>query len=162
MRKLTKKASAILSIGCPLLLILTGLLYLSGGRINTSSSIPIGLYWIKKDPIQIGEYVIFCPPQNELFKEALIRGYIDSGFCPSGFGYMMKRVLALHGDTVSINPLGVWVNNQFIGKSMPYKKDEQGRLMPKLNLHDARYFGLIKQNQVKAVIKPVFTWTTIS
>ena len=182
MNRLAKKGYVIMARACMILLLLAGLFYVTGGRFNTSNSIPQGFYWITKQPIQKGEYVLFCPPQKPIFQKALTRGYIHSGFCPSGFGYMMKRVLATYGDTVSINPLGVWVNNQYVDHSVPYPKDEQARPLPKLHLRqytlknselllmtdqselsfDARYFGLINLSQVKAVIKPVLTWTSIT
>ena len=182
MKRLAKKASMMVAIASLIFIFLTGLLTISGARFNTSRSIPLGLYWITKHPIQKGEYVLFCPPQKTIFQKALKRGYIHSGFCPGGFGYMMKRVLASHKDVVSINPWGVWVNNRFVEHSVPYPTDEQGRPLPELTLRqvplknselllmtdqsdlsfDARYFGLIKRSQVKAVIKPILTWGSTS
>lgn len=182
MNRLLKQTSIYIAIISIIFFGLGVIFYVAGIRINTSESIPIGLYWITKHPFQKGEYVLFCPPQKPIFQKALTRGYIHSGFCPGGFGYMMKRVLATYGDTVSINPFGVWVNNQFVSHSMPYPKDGQERPLPKLHLHqyplknselllmtdqselsfDARYFGLIEQSQVKAVIKPVLTWPSIT
>ena len=44
-----------------------------GLRINTTQSIPIGLYRITDAPVAKGEYVIFCPPQSVLFDEARAR-----------------------------------------------------------------------------------------
>ncbi|MBD4272924.1 conjugative transfer signal peptidase TraF, partial [Xanthomonas citri pv. citri] len=79
-------------------------------RLNTSKSIPLGLYWTSSAPVTKGEYVIFCPPQRPVFDDARERGYIGSGFCPGNYGYMMKRVLAAKGDTVSVTPQGVTVN----------------------------------------------------
>ncbi|HIF0302655.1 TPA: conjugative transfer signal peptidase TraF [Legionella pneumophila] len=182
MKRLAKKASMMVAIASLIFIFLTGLLTISGARFNTSRSIPLGLYWITTHPIQKGEYVLFCPPQEPLFQKALTRGYIHSGFCAGGFGYLMKRVVATQGDIVSINPWGVWVNNRFIEHSVPYPIDEQGRPLPKLTLRqyplknselllmtdqselsfDARYFGLIKRSQVKAVISPVLTWKSTS
>jgi len=182
MSQRAKQAYVIMARACMILICFAGLFYVAGGCINTSNSIPLGLYWITKHPIQKGEYVLFCPPQKPIFQKALTRGYIHSGFCPGGFGYMMKRVLATYGDTVSINPFGVWVNNQFVAHSVPYPKDQQEQPLPELHLRqyplkngqlllmtdqselsfDARYFGLIKKSQVKAVIKPVLTWPSIT
>lgn len=182
MNRIARKAAILMAFASMMLTACAGILFIFGGCINTSNSIPLGLYWITKHSIQKSEYVLFCPPQKPIFQKALTRGYIHSGFCPGGFGYMIKRVLATYGDTVSINPFGVWVNNQFVAHSVPYPKDEQDRPLPELHLHqytlknselllmtdqselsfDARYFGLINQSQVKAVIKPVLTWTSIT
>lgn len=173
------RMTALLSLS---FIFLTALLFVCGARFNTSASISKGLYWMTKKPIQKGEYVLFCPPQKSIFQKALARGYIHSGFCPGGFGYMMKRVLAHTGDIVSINPSGVWVNNQLVAHSTPFAADEQGRVLPKLNYRqvplknsqvllmtdqsalsfDGRYFGLINSTQVKAVIKPVLTFQSTS
>ena len=35
---------------------------LAGARINTSPSIPLGLYWAVDAPLKLGEYVQVCPP----------------------------------------------------------------------------------------------------
>jgi len=154
-----------------------GILAIGGGRINTSASIPIGLYWITKAPMKIGDYVLFCPPQKPIFQEALRRGYISSGFCPGRFGYLMKRVFAKYGDIVSINSQGVTVNNHYVAHSRPYSQDAQGLPLPLNHLHqyqlkyselllmtdqsdlsfDARYFGFIDKSQIKAVLIPVIT-----
>ncbi len=182
MKQLLNKAGIVVGYAILMLIALTMLFWIAGGLFNVSGSIPTGLYWITKRPVQTGEYVLFCPPQKAIFDEALTRGYIRSGFCPGGFGYLMKRVLGVHGDTVSITPQGVLVNNRLIKHSVPFQKDEQERPLPRLVLNqyrlkkselllmteqsalsfDARYFGLIQRSQVKAVIKPVLTWSLTS
>jgi hypothetical protein len=37
--------------------------YAAGARINTTKSIPVGLYWTSSAPVEKGAYVLFCPPQ---------------------------------------------------------------------------------------------------
>ena len=69
----------------------------AGARINTSRSIPVGLYWLTERPIAKGEY--------ELGAADLL---------------LMTNVSSLS--------------------------------------FDSRYFGLVKRAQIKAVIRPVFTW----
>jgi conjugative transfer signal peptidase TraF len=154
-----------------------GLLYAAGARINTSNSIPEGLYWSSDVSIKKGYYVIFCPPKQKIFDEAMRRGYIDAGFCPGGYGYMMKKVLAINGDTISINHYGVQVNGYMLPYSKPISADALDRHLPYLNIaerldnselllmtdqsplsFDSRYFGPIAKSQIKAVIQPVFTW----
>ncbi|MDR8093141.1 conjugative transfer signal peptidase TraF [Burkholderia gladioli] len=153
-------------------------LYASGARINTTESIPVGLYWTAKQPIEKGAYVMFCPPRRALFDEAMERGYIGSGFCDGGYGYMMKRVLAAKGDTVTSDARGVFVNGVQVPHSIPLAVDDAGRPLPKFGvaaLHlsqnelllmsdvcdasfDGRYFGPIERRQIKWVVRPVFTW----
>lgn len=101
-------------------LITAGLiLTLTGLRINTSNSIPKGLYWISAEKNLKNQYVIFCPKDTELFREALHRGFINKGFCPGGFGYLMKKVVALEGDFVSSTETGVFVNDKLLPMSKP-------------------------------------------
>lgn len=147
-------------------------------RINTTKSIPVGLYRMTSDPIKKGSYVIFCPPQTELFDTAKERGYIGAGFCPGGYGYMMKRVVAVGGDHVIVAGDGVRVNGNLLPLSTPLPTDSAGRALPHLpgseftltaselflmsdvsgTSFDARYFGPVDRAQIKGVIRPLFTW----
>jgi conjugative transfer signal peptidase TraF len=160
------------------ILALSGVFYLAGARINTTKSIPVGLYWTTSAPVEKGAYVIFCPPQVGVFATAKDRGYIGSGFCPGGYGYFMKRVLAAKNDTVSITDKGVLVNGVLLPQSVPLKADLAGRALPHFQADhytlgtsevllmsdvsrtsfDGRYFGPINRSQIKTVIRPVFTW----
>ena len=166
---------AVASLG---LIALGGMLHMAGIRINTSSSIPVGIYWMTKRPIQVGEYVIFCPPNRRVFQEALARHYIHAGFCSGRLGYMMKKVVAEAGDTVTSTPDGVLVNGEHLPYSEPKTRDDRGRALPNwradhVSLNDselllmtdqsarsfdARYFGPISTSQVKAVVIPLMTW----
>lgn len=170
--------SQITALICIALIAFACLLHAAGARFNLTPSIPVGLYWVTQKPIQKGEYVLFCPPQTFTFKEALSRGYINSGFCPGGLGYMMKKVFAITGDRIAITSSGVWVNGVQVPLSAPLVQDSHGRGLPRLNeashtlksdqlllmtdqsakSFDARYFGLINQSQVVSVIRPVITW----
>lgn len=152
--------------------------YASGARINNTRSIPVGLYWMTSDPIEKGAYVIFCPPPMGVFDEAKERGYIGAGFCPGGYGYMMKRILAAKDDAVTIDNEGVRVNGELLPLSTPIAADKAGRPLPRYQADsftlggselllmsdvsaisfDGRYFGPINRLQIKGVIRPVFTW----
>jgi len=146
-----------------------------GLRVNTTRSIPVGLYWMTGAPVGKGEYVIFCPPQSALFDEAKARGYIGAGFCPGNYGYMIKRILALGGDTVTSAEEGVKVNGMLLPASAALDTDKAGRRIPRYPISDytlkdnelllmsdvsrtsfdGRYFGPINLSQVKGVITPV-------
>lgn len=156
-------------------LIMAGIAQRLGARINTSNSIPKGLYWLTKRQLAKGEYVIFCPPERDVFKIALQRGYIQAGFCPGGWGYLMKKIVAITGDTVSSDLFGVSVNSKHLPLSKPYQVDDFNRLLPIWRIHayilkpsellvmtdqshysfDARYFGLLKRENIQAVIQPI-------
>jgi conjugative transfer signal peptidase TraF len=147
-------------------------------RINTTKSIPVGFYWMTSDSVKRGSYVIFCPPETELFETAKARGYIGAGFCPGGYGYMMKRVAAVKGDAVVIAADGVHVNGELLPFSLPRAADKAGRPMPSGDTNrytlsatelllmsdvsgtsfDSRYFGPIHLKQVQGVIRPILTW----
>lgn len=146
--------------------------------INTTPSLPLGFYKIIDGPIHKGAHVAFCPPQTELFDYALARGYIGSGNCPGGYSLLLKRVLAMAGDIVSIDQAGIAVNGDHLLNSAQLKADANNLPLPQYRLgvllddaeyllvsdlhshsFDARYFGLITRNQIQHVVSPVFTWS---
>lgn len=106
------------------------LCFVAGGRFNASHSIPLGLYWLADVPMKKGEYVIFCPPESALFDEARERGYIGAGFCPGGYGFMMKRILAISYDRITTGLKGVSVNGTFLPFSARMEADKAGRPLP--------------------------------
>ena len=151
--------------------------YAAGARVNTSTSLLLGLYWKSNTPMEKGDYVLFCPPQQSVFDTAKTRGYIGAGFCPGGYGYMMKQVLAVNGDVISINDDGVRVNDELLPLSKPFKADDNGQPLPHVQYistlggsdvllmsqvnqksFDGRYFGPINRSQIKDVIRPILTW----
>lgn len=115
--------------------------YLAGARINTTQSIPVGLYWTSRQPLVKGAYVLFCPPEAKAFAVAKARGYIGAGFCPGGYGFMMKRVVATNGDTVSIADDGVRVNTVMMPLSVPLRKDKAGRQLLRFGSSRFRLYG---------------------
>jgi conjugative transfer signal peptidase TraF len=160
------------------LMALAFLCHAAGLRINTTKSIPIGLYRMTDAPVAKGEYVIFCPSQSALFDEAKERSYIGAGFCPGGYGFMMKRVAAVGGDVVASTEEGVSVNGKLLPLSAPLETDKAGRGMPHYLFNaytlreselllmsdrsrtsfDGRYFGAMEMGQIRGVIRPVLTF----
>lgn len=152
--------------------------YAAGARINTTKSIPVGLYWTTNAPIEKGAYVLFCPPDVGVFATAKERDYIAGGFCPGDYGYMMKRILAAKDDVVTVTNDGVYVNGNVLPYSKPIKSDPAGRELPRYQSNqytlgaaelllmsdvsgtsfDGRYYGPVNRSQVKNVIRPVITW----
>ena len=147
--------------------------------INTTASLPLGLYRAIDAPVARGAYVRFCPPPSALFDEAARRGYVHAGFCPGGYGPLLKRVLAVPGDRVQVAGDGVRIDGRLIPLSAPMWADGGGRTLPRyaqdriLNASelmlmsdfspasfDARYFGPVDRAQVQSVIEPFFTWST--
>ncbi len=151
---------------------------ISGIYINTTPSLPVGFYKVVDEPIANGAYVAFCPPQNAVFDMARDRSYINRGDCPGGYGLLFKRVFAQSGDTVFIDQAGIYVNGEHLPNSAQITADAEGHALPQYRLNivlddaeylllsdvnqqsfDARYFGLIARDQIKQVVRPVFTWS---
>lgn len=172
-----KRVSVFTTVAGVSLLFLGFCVYAAGIRINTTGSIPVGLYWLSDAPVSKGEYVIFCPPVNPLFDEAKKRGYFNSGFCPGQYGYIMKMSLAAKSDKVRVTDQGVFVNGVLLPYSKPRSMDKSGRplpiyradivlsvndvlLMSNVSEHsfDSRYFGPVNRSQIQGVIRPIFTW----
>jgi len=154
------------------------LAHAAGLRLNTTHSIPLGLYRMSSDPITKGAYVLWCPPERSVFDLAKERGYIGAGFCPGGYGKMMKKVVASHHDVVSVTDEGVTINGILLPSSQPVEADSMGRPLPRLRMtdqvlasselwlmsdtnsrsFDARYFGPVHRMHIQSLIHPVWTW----
>ena len=150
----------------------------SGLRLNSTRSIPLGLYLMSSDPIEKGVYVLWCPPERPEFDLAKVRGYIGAGFCAGGYGNMMKKVIATHHDVVSVTDEGVRINGTLMPGSQPFAADSMGRPLPRFRVtdhvlaaselllmsdtnsrsFDARYFGPVHQAYIQSLIHPLWTW----
>ncbi|EAT5352689.1 conjugative transfer signal peptidase TraF [Salmonella enterica] len=177
MKKVTRYAAICVISASVIGAVVCGLGYAAGLRINTTKSIPVGLYKISSKTPEKGDYVIFCPPEKEIFAVAKKRGYIGSGFCPGGYGEMMKRILAAKGDEVAFRDDGVYVNGQALPYSKPLSVDPGGRELPAIrevytlskselllmtdrspSSFDGRYFGAVTTSQIISAVSPVITW----
>lgn len=157
---------------------LLGVGYLTGMRLNLTSSLPTGLYWTTGSPLGQGSYVMFCPPMEGAFAEAASRHYFRHGGCPSGFHPLLKRVAGVTGDIAAVTDDGVRVNGQLLPWSKPLVRDIGQRPLPRLagkqfllrpdqlwvmsdtqpHSFDSRYFGPIERSWVRVVVRPVLTW----
>ena len=178
MKLVIMRAALGLTVACGAVLTLGAAALLAGARINTTRSIPVGLYWVSDDPVTKGRFVMFCPPEVNIIKQAKARGYIGAGFCPGGYGYMMKRVLASQDDVIRIDAKGVQVNGTLLPFSVPISRDAHGRELTAYSTaatrlsaqqvllmaddnplsFDARYFGPVQRSSIRSVITPVLTW----
>ena len=178
MNRLFIRLTIVTAIAGPSFLVLGIACYAVGARINTTKSIPVGLYWVNSQPVKKGAYVLFCPPPVGVFVDAKERGYIGFGFCPGNYGYLMKKILAAKKDAVSITDAGVRVNGNLLPFSVPIKTDKAGRPLTRYQpdrfilgasevllmsdvsgtSFDGRYFGPVNHLQIKTVLSPVITW----
>jgi conjugative transfer signal peptidase TraF len=151
---------------------------LAGLRVNTTHSVPPGLYWLSGRHFEVGDIVLVCPPQWPLFAEAFRRGYFGVGFCPGGYEYLFKKVLAAKNDMVSIEADGVSVNGSRVPNSAQVSADPGRRPLPAYRAEslrlsendvllianhspqsfDARYFGPVDQSHIRGVVTPLITW----
>jgi len=166
------------SIAISVVVTLGALSLAAGVRVNTTKSVPLGFYLTASAPVKPGAYVLLCPPDQPLFREALARGYLAAGFCRGGYGYVFKRVLAAKDDIVEIDAHGVRVNGSLLPFSVPRNADRAGRPLspypqPRLTLGpddlllmgdvsptswDSRYYGPVSRSQIQTVITPFVTW----
>ena len=134
--------------------------------INTSASLPKGLYmrlWDKD--IDKDDLVLICLDENHA-TFAKSRGYIDKGQCPSHSAPLGKRVQARAFDKVWLNTEGVYVNGNLVKNSHALSHDSHGRKLytyfengvlledeyivinSKPESFDSRYFGRIQKEQI--------------
>jgi conjugative transfer signal peptidase TraF len=133
---------------------------------------------MSNDPIVKGAYVLWCPPERQEFDLAKERGYIGAGFCPGGYGNMMKKVVASDHDVVSVTDDGVRINGILMPASQPFGADSMGRPLPRFRVtdhalaptelllmsdtnsrsFDARYFGPVHRAHIQSLMYPVWTW----
>lgn len=174
-RPINRRIAAVI-IGLPLACLA---FYQAGLRVNTTASIPLGIYRMVSSPGPVaGDLVMACPLNTPAFVQAKGRGYLGAGPCPSGISPIMKRLEATAGDVVAFTSRGVIVNGELVKNSGPLAADLAGRPMPELRASaqpvppgqvllmgidnpksfDGRYYGLIPANQITAVIRPIVTW----
>jgi conjugative transfer signal peptidase TraF len=166
---------AVLFLSPLWLLALAGL---AGLRVNHTHSFPVGVYWAVPKAPAVGDLVFFRPPEDPVFDQALSRGYIGSGGSFTHYEIMLKRLVAVAGDMVTIDTAGVTVNGRMLANSKPQAVDLAGRPMPVWHLKgyrlgagevllmsdyspisfDGRYFGPTPRTQIQSVAWPVLTW----
>lgn len=171
-----KKLSKIIAVILMSLISIALLLIAMGFRINTTNSIPVGLYRITSIKNLKNAFVLFCPDDRPAFRQALERHYISPGLCPDGYGYLMKKVVAVAGDIVAVNADGVFVNEHVVPYSKPKLKDGMNRALPQLRVSnyrlkkneimtmtsqsewsfDGRYYGVVHLSQIKGMSRPLW------
>lgn len=148
--------------------------HLGGIRVNASASLPIGLYRATSD--KTARLVEFCPsvPYGKLSAE---RAYRGTGDCPDGAEPLMKPIVALEGDIVTVSPTGVGVNGRLLRNSAPRRLDTKSRplehwpfgtyrvcagtawVISSFNPRsfDSRYLGPIQLSLVRSHLQPLLT-----
>lgn len=140
-------------------LFMAAFLALTGLRVNLTTSLPPGLYYIR--PLAVYErftIVSACLPeaQARLGRE---RGYLLPGSCASGVVPILKIIVAIPGDSVRLDSAGLHVDGRLIaGCGQQHGADDQGKKLSALrgswrltdavflcglseDSWDSRYFG---------------------
>jgi conjugative transfer signal peptidase TraF len=156
-------------------------------RINTSASLPRGLYleiprgWLGRAPAR-GDLVLVCAPAAgaELARR---RGYLGDGPCGAGAAggaaALGKVVLAVAGDEVSFGAAGLAVNGRAVAASRALPRDARARPLAHYpygtwriapgelwllapyhpRSYDSRYFGPVAAAAVRGWLMPVLAAT---
>src|SRR5712692_3593327 len=95
-----------------------------GLRINTSPSLPVGLYITTADAA--ANLVEFCPVEP-FATLSIVRGYRDSGTCRDGAAPLLKPVIARTDDVVEVSARGISVNGTLLPNTAPLATDTKGR-----------------------------------
>ena len=149
---------------------------LTGFRFIITSSVPKGLWFVHSGTVERGRYVLLCLPAHVavLGRKA---GYLDEGFCPGDSLPLMKRVIAMGGDSVRITDTGIAVNGTIIPGSRRLRVDSRGHRIPGtrgpavsavpngeiwvlgdwFRSWDSRYFGAVPQSRVIGIGIPFVT-----
>jgi conjugative transfer signal peptidase TraF len=162
-------------IAIPTILFPTMIAYSLGLRVNTSRSLPIGIYAVTKDPL--GKLIEFCP-DGKAGEESKTRGYRSRGSCPDGAAPLIKPVIARKGDFVKFSSRGFSVNGKFLKNTAPLALDGAGRPLThwkygvyrvapgevwvasthNYGSYDSRYFGPICTSSIRNRLRPVWTF----
>lgn len=145
-----------------------------GVRINTSSSIPLGLYVVTC--ISNAKLIEFCPSEP-FATQSSERGYRTHGLsCPDGAVPILKPIVASEGDIVVVSLDGIQVNGQTLPQTAPLTADRAGRqLQPwpfgkyrvgpgevwvastySKGSYDSRYMGPIRTTQIRKRLRPLW------
>lgn len=149
---------------------------------NDTPSFPYGFYkYTDKEP-ERSDYVLACPPNNDTTRIAIQRNYLGAGYCPSGSGYIIKKIEGIEGDRIDIKDIGIYINGKLLPNTAKKRHDMFGKEMPSQLFSsfftlgagefflistynafsfDARYFGVIQKKQIKTVLIPFLTWDAI-
>jgi conjugative transfer signal peptidase TraF len=145
-----------------------------GLRINSSASLPAGLYIASAQ----GAYVEFCPDDRGLSAQ---RGYRHTplltpwtkGVCQDGAAPLLKPVIGKAADEIVLSPAGLAVNGKLLPHTAPLAQDSAGlplthwpfghyRAAPGTlwvasaynpRSYDSRYLGPIRQSAVRGRLR---------
>jgi conjugative transfer signal peptidase TraF len=168
----------ILFLGLTPLLGAFALFGISGLRINSSASLPAGLYIASAD----GAFVEFCPDDHGLsaqrdYRHTPLLTPWAKGVCPDGATPLLKPVIGKAADEIVLSQAGIAVNGKLIPDTAPLAQDSTGRLLTHWPFgryrvapgslwvassynprsYDSRYLGPIMRSAVRARLRTLLT-----
>lgn len=155
-------------------LVLCGLAALSGIRVNTSYSLPLGIYVVTGD--ENANLIEFCPAEP-FASQSSVRGYRTPGLaCPDRAVPLLKPIVGRPGDIVEVSSAGISVNGHLLPQTKPLSSDAAGRpLQPypagtyqvqsgsvwvastyHRGSYDSRYMGPIDVRLIRKRLRPLW------
>ena len=154
---------------------------------NFTPSMPVGFYWIWRPhgPVKVGDVVMACVPlDTPAAREGLRRHYLPMHRfgtlrCPGNVYPVVKPVVAVPGDTVTLSMAGVSVNHHLLRNTAIIANDPQDRpvwhmplksylvpahtywLISGLNRlsFDSRYWGPVTRADIVRRAVPILTFS---
>lgn len=166
---------ATLGGGVAIIAALTVACALEGYRVNVTPSYPLGLWQVTAldHSPSVGDRVFICPTDAavEIGRE---RGYLPRGSCPSGTAPLIKTVVAVAGQVVSIEdrvvvdglPLPFTAVRASDGAGRPMALWTGGVVPPGQVFvyshygpsYDSRYFGPLPIAGILGLAQPILTF----
>lgn len=175
MRRQVRNTLIILGFGAALVASIGAAGVWGGYRMNMTRSYPLGLWRIEAQAreYRAGDVVFICPPGDETFDLALERGYLPRGLCPGGAGPLIKEIVAVAEQVVTIGE-SVIIDGAMLPDSTVRRIDSEGRALPQatgglvpaghvflhsafLGSFDSRYFGPVPASGILGLARPVIT-----
>lgn len=149
---------------------------LAGIRVNTTPSMSAGLWRVAEAAdLHRGDVAILCLQGAETVQIGRFRGYIGHGSCSNDTEPLVKPVVAVAGDRVTVAADGIAVNDSPLPNTAQLAQDTSGRPLPAWpagtyavlpgqvwviasrvsNSWDSRYWGPIPVSSVIGVTHPV-------
>lgn len=177
--KLTRRALLLTALPGALLTV-TGLVagLVFDLRINTTKSLPLGVWQITQK-VEKGGYVSACVPLDApTMKEAIERHYFPDGTCPGGVAPLLKHVAAVPGDTVTLTADAVTINGDAMPNTKTVYRDRNGQTLDPVprgtfvvsagtywlianenrGSYDSRYFGPVPKSHIEHAMRPVLVF----
>jgi conjugative transfer signal peptidase TraF len=146
----------------------------AGIRINTTPSLPVGLY-VETD--RQSRLVEFCPSGVSAAISAG-RGYRGPGDCPDGASPLLKPIVAQFGDVVKFSAEGISVNRHLLRNTAPLSMDSERRPLEHFPFgryvvgvdevwvassynkrsFDSRYYGPVAKIAIRFHLRPLLTF----